>query len=355
MPFVIPNSSFKRHLGCFLSSVLDRRRFLKLAAGAGICGVLLGLGDWAWADEPTSVRFGVTADPHVQKPGGRENGIRHFVQAMERWQPDFIIDLGDFAVQVDEGVTTPELHDGQLANLKRLWAVYCQSSCPTYMVMGNHDVGWIKGGDEKIMANDLYAKRHAGEDITKDELLAATGLPHRYYSFDVKGFHFIVLDGNNDPSVMQDVPRGRDGVQGGYCIDRTQLAWLTKDLAANRDKPKVVFCHEELHHTPPEGSGEGGDVPFPPVGKEYSYVDNGWQVRDMLTSDGKVIACFFGHRHRNRWVVYGGVHYITLAATHWNGSFAKVTISDRLSIEGEGEQRTYKLPIPAQIQECIPR
>jgi len=45
---------------------------------------------------------------------------------------------------------------------------------------------------------------------------------------------------------MQDVPRGHDGVQSSYCIDRSRLAWLAKDLAANCDKPKVVFCHEEF-------------------------------------------------------------------------------------------------------------
>ena len=355
MPFVIPNSSFKCRSGSFLSSVFDRRLFLKLAAGVSMCGALLGLGGRAWAAEPAGVRFGVSTDPHVQKPGGRENRIRHFVQAMGQWKSDFVIDLGDFAVQVDEGKTTPELHDGQLANLKRLWGVYRQAPCPAYVVMGNHDVGWIKGGDEDVRPEDLFKGHHAGEDITKAEFLEVTGMPGRYHSFDAKGFHFIVLDGNNDPSVMQDVPRGRDGMQGGYCIDRAQLAWLARDLAAHRDKPKVVFCHEELHHTPPEGSGEGGDRPFPPVGKEYSYVDNGWQVRDMLTADGKVLACFFGHRHRNRWTIHGDVHYITLAATHRNGSFAKVTISDKLFIEGEGEQRTYALPISSRLEECIPR
>jgi len=297
------------------------------------------------AGESGIVRFGMSADSHVRSPGTCENNIRNFVEEMGRWKADFIIDLGDFAVQVAEGTTTPELHDGQLENLKRMWELYNSGSYPAYVVMGNHDVGWINGGDEVVTPEDLCTVNHTGEDITKQEFLTVTGLPHRYYSFDVKGCHFIVLDGNNESTVMQDVPRGHDGLQGGYCIDRVQLAWLAKDLAANRDKPKVIFCHEELHHTPLEGSGEGGDVPFPPSGKEHSYVDNGWQVRDMLTADGKVLACFFGHKHHNRWVVYGGVNYITLAATHVDGSYAKVTISDKLHIRGFMNQRNYALPV----------
>ena len=107
-----------------------------------------------------------------------------------------------------------------------------------------------------------------------------------------------------------------------------------------------MFSHQELHHTPAAGSPEGGDVPFPPVGKEGSYIDNGWEMRRMLQRDGRVLACFAGHKHRNRWTVRDGVHYITLAALHWGGSFAKVTLSDGLHIEGAGEQRSYRLTFP---------
>ena len=303
------------------------------------------------------VRFAISTDPHVQSPNKRERRLQQFVEDMGRWKADFIIDLGDFAVQIAEGRTTPELHDGQLENLKRAWKLYSSGSCPAYLVMGNHDVGWIKGGAEVITPEDLYAGSHGGEDITKQEYLAVTGLPHRYYSFDVNGYHFIVLDGNDDPTVMQDVPRGHDHqIQGGYCIDRKQLAWLAQDLAANRDKLKVVFCHEELHVTPPEGSGEGGDAPFLQKGKLHSYVDNGWQARELLTADGNVLACFFGHKHRSRWVVYGGVNYITLAAMFQNDGYTKVTISDKLYIEGsEGRQRSYTLPIAARLQERTSR
>ena len=333
------------------SLLLDRRQFIRVSAALGVSSALFGLKGWGAAEEPASLRFGITADAHVQYPGSRENNLRRFVKAMTEWKADFIIDLGDFAVQVAEGQTTQELHDGQLENLKRTWGVFSSGACPAFAVLGNHDVGWIQGGDEVVAPKDLYAEGSAGEDITKREWLAVTGLPHRYYSFDVKGRHFIALDGNNDPARMQEVARGHDGMTGGYCIDMAQLAWLAKDLAANRDKIKVVFCHQELHHTPPEGSGEGGDAPFPPVGKEHSYVDNGWQVSNLLAADGKVLVCFFGHKHRNRWTVYGGVNYITLAATHWNGSYARVTLSDKLTIEGEREQRSCTLPLPARVKD----
>jgi alkaline phosphatase len=214
--------------------------------------------------------------------------------------------------------------------------------------MGNHDVGWLKGGDEKITPGDLIGRGHAGEDITKQEFLEVTGTPHRYYSFSVRGFHFIVLDGNNAADGSAPQP-GHDGVAGGYSIDATQKQWLAEDLARHKQKPKIVFCHEELHHTPTRGSGQGGDTPFPAVGKQGSYIDNGWELRKMFAEDGRVLACFFGHKHRNRWTIYDGTHYITMAATHWKSSFAAITIAGKLTITGFGGQRSYELSLPQWV------
>lgn len=299
-------------------------------------------------DGSACVRFGISADAHLlgRSTPRNEALFKSFVDAMSTWGPDFVIDLGDFACQIGQGETSPELHDGQLEGLIDHCSTFARVQCPHYNAMGNHDVGWISGGDEMIKPQDLYGRSHGGEDVTKQEFIAHTKIPHRYYSFDAKGFHFIVLDANNTRD--ETAPPGHDGAVGGYFIDGTQKKWLAADLAANREKAKVVFCHQELHHTPVKGSGEGGDVPFPPVGKEGSYVDNGWELREMFSADGRVLACFFGHKHRNRWTVYGGVHYITLAATHWEGSYAKVTISDNLSIEGAGNQRSYLIPLPAR-------
>ena len=303
-----------------------------------------GAGD---APKPPTVRFGATADCHLlaRRTPGSEAFLRQFVDEMARWKPDFVITLGDFACQAGEGPTTAELHDAQLQGLEHHWNVFSEAPCPAYLAIGNHDVGWFRGGGERLDPQDLYGHSHGGEDITKAELLAVTKLPARYYAFDVRKCHFIVLDANNAPDTAAPA-RGHDGVPGGYFIDREQIAWLKQDLAASKGKTKVVFCHQELHHTPPEGSREGGDAPFPPVGKEGSYVDNGWQLRNLFSADGSVLVCFAGHKHRNRWTVHGGVNYITLAATHYGGSYAKITISKKLHVEGHANQRSYTIPRP---------
>jgi alkaline phosphatase len=289
----------------------------------------------------------VTADAHLRGTATAqyEAFLQDFIKDMAEWRADFVIDLGDFAIQGSSGPTDPQRHREQLGNLKLHWPRYCQAPCPGYIVLGNHDVGWINGGDEKITPEALYHGPYGGEHITKEEFLAVTKMPHRYYAFNMKGCHFIVLDGNN-PRGPSAVPAGHDGAVGAYWIDDVQKAWLAEDLRTNRDRPKIVFCHEELHHTPAAGSGQGGEVPFPQIGKDASYMDNGWEIRRMFAEDGKVLACFFGHKHTGRWTVYDGTHYITLVALHAKGSYAKVTLSDELRIEGTGIQKSFALELP---------
>ena len=294
-----------------------------------------------------SLRFGLNADPHLQGgvPAGRAIKFQRFVDQMQKFQPELAIDLGDFGIQIAEGQTTRAMHDGQLASLKHHAGVFAKLKCPRYHVMGNHDVGWLKGGEEKITAADLIGRGHPGEDITKQEFLDVTRMPHRYFSVDHNGFHLIILDANNGPDESSP-KKGRDGLVGSYWIDAAQKIWLDKDLQKHRQKPKLVFCHEELHHTPLAGSGQGGDTPFQPVGKQHSYVDNGWEIRKMFAQDGRVLACFFGHKHRSRWTVYDGTHYFTMAATHFESSFSAITIDKTFKIQGFGGQRSYELPLP---------
>ena len=327
---------------------INRRDFITHgAAGLAVVGASASLGA---VTESTTLRFGLNADPHLlgRRAAGNEANFKQFVDQMKQFKPDFAIDLGDFGCQISEGQTTHKMHDGQLEALKHHVAVFGQLKCPRYHVMGNHDVGWLKGGDEEITPDHLIGRGHAGEDITKQEFLDVTDTKHRYYSFDVRDFHFIVLDGNN-PADKSSPPRGKDGLVGGYWIDAMQKEWLAEDLAKHRQKPKIVFCHEELHHTPERGSGQGGDNPFAAVGKQHSYIDNGWEVRKLFAEDGRVLACFFGHKHRNRWTVYDGTNYITMAATHWKCSYAAITIADRLDIKGFGGQRSYQLPLPEWV------
>lgn len=53
------------------------------------------------AEKAPSIRFGIDADPHLHGRTTPDNEamFKRFVDAMVEWKPDFVIDLGDFAVQ----------------------------------------------------------------------------------------------------------------------------------------------------------------------------------------------------------------------------------------------------------------
>lgn len=57
---------------------------------------------------------------------------------------------------------------------------------PKYHVIGNHDTD----GDGRNRPNGAYA-------FTPEETVEYWGIQERYYSFDLRGIHFVVLDGND--------------------------------------------------------------------------------------------------------------------------------------------------------------
>lgn len=126
-----------------------------------------------------------------------------------------------------------------------------------------------------------------------------------YGSFDVGGYHFIVLDGNYNNTTPYAhistttyptswyIPDGTDG-----SVD--QLGWLRSDLART-NKPTIVFCHFGLADL-----GTGWWI----LTDEIGLVDNRVAVRAVLEDSGKVIGVFGGHIHCNRWKVVNGIPYI---------------------------------------------
>ena len=159
--------------------------------------------------EPPRLRFGVTADAHLWPPSadaalrdfGRtaaanERTFHDYVASMHEWRPDLVVEMGDFGCQAsNDPITTQAHHDDQLAALRSHVHVFSALSCPRYHVIGNHDVGWLRGGDEHITAQDLIGCSHPGEDITKAEFVEATSSPGRceymYRAAEVACAHFL--------------------------------------------------------------------------------------------------------------------------------------------------------------------
>jgi hypothetical protein len=176
------------------------------------------------------VTFGLFTDLHAHDRDSPLDGkwmthteerLAAFTDSMNARAVDFVVQLGDFingwlVLGADPG--DPERVPSLLAWADALYGAF---DGPRYHVLGNHD---------------LF-------NLDKAEVRSILGLDSTYYSFDAGPFHFVALD-------VQYAQDGADlantfsGV-GGFVPD-AELAWLRQDLAANRDRPTVVFVHQML-------------------------------------------------------------------------------------------------------------
>lgn len=198
----------------------------------------------------TSVRFGACADVHKDVVHDTDERMRTFIDAMKAAEVDFIVQLGDFC--------QPRESNRDFVN------IFESFPGPAYHVLGNHD---MDGG------------------FTREQTKQYLGLESGFYSFDLRGFHFIVLDGNDRT----------DPPQEGYAryIGPEQREWLRLDLAKTK-LPVIIFSHQSL-----------GDT---------ACVENSAEVRNTLENHndrgGKVIACINGHSHFDGARRIGGIWYI---------------------------------------------
>lgn len=292
-------------------SNLDRRSFMKgtvVAAGGGMLAGGFSAGSRAQAaaaDETAdrAFRFVHFGDTHVgggetmpfcASDEGYPKALAH-VHALPD-APDFILHTGD--VITDAFWATRESAVAQWEIYNKIMQEHC--TLPVRYTLGNHDVnfGWDLGD-----ASTPYP----GKTLALKE----TGLAAPYYSFDHKGWHFIVLDNNQ-----------RGGYNGfTHHLDETQFAWLERDLAETDPATPIVisthapiltvtcfFCPSNKQHP------DGLVIPNDWV---HTDVDN---IHNLFRKHRNVKLCLSGHFHAVDHVQYLGVHHIcggAVCADYW--------------------------------------
>lgn len=224
------------------------------------------------AEERPRVRIGMVTDLHyADKPprGTRfyRESLTKIAEVGEQFQqakPDFVVELGDLIDSADS-------LEAEKENLRRIERAIATLPGDKHYVLGNHCV----------------------TALTKEEFLAGVGQRKSHYSFDVGGFHFVILDAcfRSDGA-----PYGRGNVDWTDAnIPAEQVDWLRADLKSATGKT-IVFAHQRLD-----------------VANHYG-VKNAAQVRKVLEDSGQVLAVFQGHYHKNDLKEIGGIHYCTLVA-----------------------------------------
>jgi 3',5'-cyclic AMP phosphodiesterase CpdA len=222
------------------------------------------------------LNFGVIADVHKDLMPDANARLEKFISEAITRDVDFIIQLGDFCM-AEKG--NREFMD--------IWETF---KGPKYHVLGNHDMD-----------------RHS-----KSEMLDYWGMPKTYYSFDVHGFHFIVMDAN----FLYDDGKFIDYEKSNFYVDSSkrtfindeQIEWFKADLSITKF-PTIVLSHQSLWHY-------------------------GWGVKNRLTLQRimethkeKVICCLNGHDHIDFHHHQNGIDYLEInsASYQWMGDKYKNT------------------------------
>lgn len=234
------------------------------------------------------VKFGVFADLHVDIMHDGEKRLEVFLNACRKENVDFVIQLGDFCYPDDDRkcICEPDKRPENIeialthptyADKEKIHDMYMSFEKPAYHVIGNHDC-------------DMCSKR---------QILDYYGADYEpYYSFDMGGFHFAVLDGNYmkvdgkyisyDNGIYFNESYRSDRVLP-YISDK-QLEWLEKDLAQTKN-PSILFSHQRLC----EGSA--------------SVLNHADLTRILKNAPCGVLMSLNGHEHLDTLERFDGIWY----------------------------------------------
>lgn len=219
------------------------------------------------------LRAGLITDLHYADKEPR--GTRHYRESLAKLdeaakhfskaKPDFIVELGDLIDAADSVET-------EMSYLTVIHQQFAALPGAKHCVLGNHCV----------------------DTLTKEEFLGAVGQEKSYYSFDVAGVHFVVLDAcfRSDGVAYQ----RKNFKWTDPNIPAAEIEWLKSDLESTASEQVIVFAHQRLDVADNHG------------------VKNAPAVRQVLEASGKVRAVFQGHSHKNDHRDIGGIHYVTLVA-----------------------------------------
>jgi hypothetical protein len=271
------------------------------------------------------LKIGLVADPqYADKPLAGKRYYRESIWKLNEAvatfnenQVDFVQNLGDI---IDVGWIS---YDSILPVYTNL-----APGIENYHLLGNHDF--------------------AIPPSRMPQLLEKLSMPDHYYSYEKKGWLFIVLDATDvayysnalhDHDIKKlnkyfDSTTGKPNHKTyNAAIGEKQQKWLKKELkkAKSSQRRVIVFSHSPVR---------------PPSGTENLW--NNDEIVDILEGSPNVVAYINGHNHAGNYETINGIHYITLFGMVDTriSSYGILEIYDHeLVLKGFGNQRSIDMPI----------
>lgn len=233
------------------------------------------------------------------------------IDVMNTRKVDFLVELGDFKDQDEYPI-----EENTLQYLNVIEDEFNKFSGPLFHVLGNHD-------------HDSITKQQFLDRISNWGFKKAKN----YYSFNLKGFHFVVLDANYTSEFIEYNHGNFDWKDAN--IPPSQIEWLDKDLRKNSNNPTVVFIHQRLDDIYEDKS---------------HFVKNSKEIREILIKHNNVMLVLQGHDHKGGYSEIDNIIYYTLKAAIEgsglkNNSFAILEIDSKLKMEIIGFHKALSIPL----------
>src|ERR1700722_3747639 len=272
---------------------MDRRTFLKTAAVTSAAASFAPASlRWAADAAPGSFDFVFFTDTHIQPELDAAHGCDMCFRKIAATKSDFAIMGGDHVFDVfGVDATRARMVFDMYGRAEKLIGM------PLHNAIGNHDGFGI-----------LTRSRVAPTDPAYGKKMYQDRMGPTFYTFDHKGYHFVVLD-----SIQPTDDRLWEAR-----VDEAQLQWLRNDLKAlPAGTPVVAVVHCPLV------TAFATYAEVISAGRKYNTmtVANAPEVLEVF-EHANVIAVLQGHTHVNEVVAYKSTRYITSGAVcgnWWHG------------------------------------
>ncbi len=263
---------------------LTRRLFLQ-TLGVTAASTIVGCADkTVWpvrGSAKGSIRLAFYTDVHARKEWDTPKALAMAAESINVSRPDIVFGGGDYITDGFQSSASTVAHR---------WDEYMKMhdsiQADLFPAMGNHDMVAAFPEDGTPAAED-----------PRRIFLEKTGLRRSYYSCDVLGYHFIVLD-------SFEVTGGKYKYRG--FVSPPQMEWLKQDLASlGANTPIVVVTHMPLA-TAFYNVTQG--VQFKP--RPNRVIVNNKEVLELFRNHNLILV-LQGHLHVKELYKWGNTTFIT--------------------------------------------
>ena len=247
-------------------------------------------------ESPNSFQFVFMTDIHVQPELNADQGFKQAIKKVNQLNPDFVITGGDLVFDVlgQSFERANQLYD--------MYVDVCNNfNMPVYNTIGNHEVFGLYEKSGISPNHDEY-----GKQMFKNRI----GYENTYYSFDHKGWHFMILDDIGFTEKRRYIAE----------IDSGQFKWIIEDLKnVQKETPIVISLHIPLISVGKQML-DGGTAALSPG----LVLENSHEILNLF-KDHNLRIVLQGHLHIVEEIIYKNTHFITagaVSARWWKGSYS---------------------------------